>query len=811
MIDTIWLDVRYASRGLRRAPAFTAAAVLTLATGIGLVAALFAIINAVLLDPIVPDQDRAVRVGKLDTGRGGFPYSLALPEFREWQAQTRSFEAVAAIDHAATGPVPIEIDGQVLPATLAPVSADFFSVVHRGQPLLGRWLQPTDEARGADIVAVVSERFWRRVGGGDPAFVGRRLSWAGNRTLVVVGVAPGAVDYPLGTELWAPAATIFDGEAGRFDARNRTFAQFELVGRLRPGVSRDQLSAELTVIHRRVAEAFPDDYQPMAVAVEPLLDSVVGNGRQVLVALSVAAALVFAIAGVNVAALLLMRALGRRPEMAARIALGASHRRLLGQTVTEGLAIGLLGAAGGMLLARALLALAIWIAPADVPRLERAALDPRVVLLSVAAALAWVLVLGTAPAWAHRRLARAPGAGHSARGAVRGTRGLVLFTVAEISAAVIVAIGAGLLVRTFANLQAIERGFESSDLSVVSLLLPEARQRNPRAMAAFYEQLLPEVEALPGVVSASPTHVGPGSGALGLSAPMRFDGQTPEAAKTNPWSTWEPVLPSYFRTLGIPIVRGREFTTGDREGTAPVAVVSESVARQYWPGQEPIGKRLQFVDAAEWPWVTVVGVAADTRYRELTKSWMTVYFPADQFFFFRPASLVVRGQSRNLAAAVLQRVRTIEPGATIQSVTAMDTVLARELARPLTAMSVTGGFALAAILLAAIGVYGVMSYEVRERRREFAVRSAIGATAADLARDVVRRCLMVGSAGGAIGLVAAASLTHTLSSLLYGVSPIDFAVFLTGAAVLFGVVLAAAYFPARRAASLDPVEALRAE
>jgi predicted permease len=464
-----------------------------------------------------------------------------------------------------------------------------------------------------------------------------------------------------------------------------------------------------------------------------------------------------------------------------------------------------------MLLARVLLALAIWIAPADVPRLERAVLDPRVVLLGVAVALAWVLMLGTAPAWAHRRLARAPGGGSSARGAVRGTRGLLLFTVAEISAAIVVAIGAGLLVRTFANLQSIERGFESSGLSVVSLLLPEARQRNPRAMLAFYQQLLPQVEALPGVESASPTHVGPGSGVLGLSAPMLFEGQTPDTARNNPWSTWEPVLPSYFRTLGIPIVQGRAFTTGDREGTAPVAIVSESVARQYWPGQDPIGKRLQFVDTDEWPWVTVVGVAADTRYRELTKSWMTVYFPADQFFFFRPASLVVRGDSANLAAAVLQRVRTIDPGATIQSVTAMDTLLARELARPLTAMSVTSGFALAAMLLAAIGVYGVMSYEVRQRRREFAVRSAIGATAADIARDVVRRSLRVAAAGAAIGLVVAASITRTLRSLLYGVNPIDLAVFLMGAALLFGVVLAAAYFPARRAASLDPIEALRAE
>ena len=222
---------------------------------------------------------------------------------------------------------------------------------------------------------------------------------------------------------------------------------------------------------------------------------------------------------------------------------------------------------------------------------------------------------------------------------------MILFTIAEIAAAVVVAIGAGLLVRTFTHLQAIDRGFNSNNLLVVSLLLPEGRQRDARALLAFYDQLLPRVEALPDVISASPIHMRPGTGTMGLSAPMLFEGQTPAEAKTNPWSTWEPVRPSYFGTLGIPIVRGRGFTAADRRDGAPVAIVSEAVARRYWPGQDPIGKRLQFVPTPEWPWVTVVGVVPDTRYRELTRSWMTVYFPADQFFYFQAASLVVRTAS----------------------------------------------------------------------------------------------------------------------------------------------------------------------
>ena len=812
IMDVLLQDIRYAVRSLWRGGFVAVITILTLGLGIGVVTALFAVINAVLLRPLVSDQERVVRVSKLDAQRGNFPFALSLHEFVAWREQSRSFEVLAAVDHAATGNTAIAIDGQTMAVQLAPVSADFFRVIHRGEPLYGRWLQARDEQPGAEVAAVVSERLWRRAFGGDPAFVGRRLSWAGNRTLRVVGVAPATVDYPLGTDVWAPGATVFDGQAGRFNARNRTFFQFELLGRLAPGVSLDEARAELIVIHGRVAQEFPNDYRQMRVIVEPLLDTVVGDGRRVLLALFAAAGLVFVIAGVNVAALLLMRASARHTEVAIRVALGAGSGRLLRQTVTEGLVLGALGAVSGLIVARALLGAMQWLAPGDMPRIEAAALDLRVLAFCVIAALGWVLALGTVPAWVHRRITRAPRVEHSFRG-VRGTKGLLVFTVAEIAAAVVVAIGAGLLVRTFAHLQAVERGFNSTNLLVVSLLLPESRQRDPRAMLAFYNQLLPQVEGLPGAVSASPIHVGPGTGTLGLSAPMIFDGQTPGEARTNPWSTWEPVLPSYFRTLGIPIVRGRDFTDVDRRDGAPVAIVSESVAQHYWPGQDPLGKRLQFVPTPEWPWVTVVGVAADTRYRELTKSWMTVYFPADQFFYFQATSLVVRATSAPdaLVPLILQRVRTLEPGATIESVAPMNALLARELSRPLTALTVTGIFALIAIVLAAVGVYGVMSYEVRQRRGELAVRSAIGATPADIFRSVMWRSLIVGAAGTAAGLVVATSVTHMLRSLLFEVQPLDPPVFLTGAGILFGVVLIAAYLPARRAAGADPAAALRTE
>ena len=814
MSDALIRDVRYGVRTMSRHRSATTLTVLTLSVGIGVVTALFAVIESVLLQPIVPHQDRVVRVSMLDTARGNFPISLSLPEFDLWRQQTRSFDVLAAVDHAATGNIGVVVSGQVSAVRMSPVAGDFFAIVSRGRPLLGRWLRESDAFPGAEAVAVVSEGFWRRASGGDPAFVGRRLTWGGNRTAVVVGVAPADADYPLDTQIWMPATAVFDGRAGHFDARNPTFAQFELVGRLAPGVSVEQARAELATIHAGVARQFPaGDGNLAQVVVEPILDAVVGNSRPVVLALFAGAVLVFVIAGANVAALLLMRAADRHVEIAIRSALGAGVGRLLRQTLVESLLLGMSGVSGGLVIARVCLDVVLRLAPGEVPRLAQASLDLRVLAFCSVAAAAWVVTLGVAPMWSYRRAILTPDARRSSKGGIRGTRGLQAFTVAQIAAAVLVTIGAGLLVRTVDQLRTIDRGFDSRDLTMIFLLLPDALQRDSPAMVAFYDRLLPQIDALPGVLSASPTHVAPGSGTLGLSAPMRFEGQTVDAAKTNPWATWEPVLPSYFRTLGIRLVSGRSFTDGDTREHAPVAIVSESVAKRYWPGRSAIGQRLQFVATAEWPWVTVVGVAADTRYRDLTNPWMTVYFPANQFFFFQAASLLVRTPlaPEAIVPAVLERIQAIEPGATIQAAASMDTLLTRELARPLTAMMVSSAFALLAVLLAVVGVYGVLTYEVRQRRREIAVRLTVGAAPADICRSILRRSATVGAAGVTIGVAIAMVTTRALQPLLYGVPPLDPVAFVTGGIALMSIALLVSYLPARAAAAVDPAVALRSE
>jgi predicted permease len=801
-------DIRHAWRTLRRNKLSGGVTIFTLALGIGVVTALFAIVDAVLLDPIATNQERLVRIWKLDVARGSLRAQIAYFEFAAWRDQARSFASLAAIQYADAGRAAITVDGQPAAVSFTPVSSNFFATLHHAPPLLGRWLQRIDDQPGAELVAVVSEGFWRRVTGADPAIIGRLFTFNGDRTVRVVGVAPARLDYPIGTDLWVPIPAFFDGKNGRFDANARRTWLFELIGRLADGVSAEQAQAELAVLHRQLAAQFPQDYGVMEIVAQPLVHAMVGGSRQVLWFLFAGAGLVFLIAGVNVAALLLMQTAERRSELAMRIALGANSARLTQQTVTESLLLGGLGSIGAVFVAQSLLRLAQWLATGEVPRIEHASLDTRVLGFAVFAAVVWVLALGTVPIWGYRRFERS-GMFARATTAVHASRGLKIFTLAEVAAAVTIAIGAGLLVRSFVHLQRVDRGFNDQNLAVMSLLLPASHYPDARTRVALYNELLPRLEAIPGVVAASPVHLRPGSGFVGLSAPMRFEGQTPEDARTNPWATWEPTMPSYFKTLGIQIVRGRGISETDIADSAPVAVVSEAVAEQYWPGQDPIGKQLKFI--ADFPWTTVVGVARDMRYRELTKSWLTVYFPARQFFFFAPDSVVVRAESSPTALlpAIRQTIRSVAPAVAVDEVTTMDVLTAKELSGPRTAVAVSTLFALFAIVLAAVGVSAVVAYDVRQRRRELAVRAALGASGRRLVKEVAGRSLAIGTIGLLTGAAMAAAGSRTLGALLYELDPMDPATFAGGTMALLVIVIAASYIPARRAAMTDPATVLR--
>ena len=819
MWDALTLDFRTSLRGLRRSLLISSLTVVTLSLGIGVVTALFAVVDAVVLRPIATDQGRLVRIWGHDAVRGMAQHAISYPEIAAWAKSSRMLEGAAAILYADSSSLAFTIDDQSTPVEVAPVSVEFFDVMQRRPPLLGRWFDTRDKPKGADLVAVASERFWRRISGGDPAFVGRRLERPGGTTsILIVGVAPAALDYPIGTDLWMPIAGFYDAVVTpKWDVENPAFAQFHAIGRLRPGVSGEQLQAELAMLHRQWIAEVPtmreSRMRESQILVQPLLNAQLGDSRLVLLFLFIAAGLVFAIAGVNVAALLLMRASTRRRELAVRVALGASRARLMRQVVAESLLLGLTGGLGGVLIAHLFLALPQRFAAGDIPRIAEAAINFKVLAFCGSAALIWVVTFGTVPSWNRRKFASPAGLGSaemSLRG-VHGTTALSAFTIAQIASAVIVAIAAGLLLRSFGLLQAIDRGYDSSRMAVFRLLLPDARYQTAPARLAYFEDLAARVGSITGVEAVSPVHLEPGTGTTGLSAGLLIEGQTPEDARSNQWATWEPVIPSYFATLGIPITRGRAFTSADRGKSMPVVIVSEAVAERYWPGQDPIGKRLKFI--RDFEWATVVGVVADTRYRELTRAWMTVYFPAAQFFFFGPGWLVVRTSTdpEPLVPAIRQTIRSADSGVAIRSISSMDDLAVKELARPRAALMVASLFALMAIILAAVGVYGVMSYDVSQRRRELAVRSAIGATPRALFRSVVSRSAAIGIVGIAIGLGAAALATRSLRAVLFEISPADPGSFVAGAATLLAIVLLAAYLPARRAATADPVAILRTE
>jgi putative ABC transport system permease protein len=813
-MTSLWRDLTSAARALRRQPLFAGSTILTLGLGLGVVTGFFAIVDAVLLKPIAAHGDTVVRIWKLDPQRSIARYPLSYPELALWGERQQSAQRIAAISYADTHTAALFLGDDSVPVTISPVSADFFPVLHDGPPLLGRWLLPSDDGNRVELAAVASERFWQRVGGGNPAFVGQRLRWPGSsRAMVIVGVAPSSMTYPAGADLWVPIDGYFGTDSGNpnLDLNSRRFANFHFLARLRPGITVDAARTELEVVSRGVVSAYPDDYRPMAINVEPLLEATLGTLRPLTLFLFAGAALVFLAAGGNVAALLIMRAAAQTRDIAVLFALGASRGRILRQTLVESAVLGVGGALTGLVIAHLCVRLAHLVAGAQIPRIEEAAVNGQVLGFCIGAALLWVVTLGAAPVWHRRRVDPGHLTSQLTSRTTRQAAMLRAMVVGQVAVGVIVAAAAVLLLRSFGHLSAIDRGVEVSRLAVIALALPETSYATPASREALFSRLLARLRALPGAIDATTVHLGPGTGQAGLSARMTFEGQQPEDARINPYGTWEPVMPSYFATLGIPITQGRGFTDSDDREAPPVAVVSESVARRYWPGQNPIGRRLQFTP--QFPWTTVVGVVADTRYRELTREWLTVYFPAKQFFFFSPGNVVVRTAvpPATLAGEFRRAISSIEPAAAVRSVDTMDQLMASEVARPRAAAMIGTLFALVAVIVVGIGVYAVFSFEITHRRRELAVHAAVGASPARILGATLRQGLALGAIGTIAGMAAASWLTQFLAAVLFEVAPLDALSFALAAGGLLVIVTLASLAPARRAARVDPAVLLRSE
>ena len=801
-------DLRFALRGFVRRPLAAAVAIATLSLGLASVTVLFAVTEAVILQPIGDDDSRLVRIWKDDVERGGgLLFPISYPEYRVWKDEATGFGALAAINYADGATTAVLVDDEPVTANRVLASAELLDAVG-ARPAYGRLLEAGDDVEGAELVAVVSHRFWRRVSG-DPAFVGQRVSPPGDTPITIVGVLQPDVAYPVDADIWLPLVPALARDSyATLD--NPRAPQFHVVGRLAPGVAVGEARSELAVVHGRLSAAHPDDYPRMPIVATPLADTVVGHVRPTLVLLLAGAALVFLVAGANVALLLLMRAESRRVEMAVRSALGATRGQLVRQTVIEALVLGVAGVGGALFLGRGLLALTRVIDPGQVPRIDEASLSPEVMAFTVVAMTAWVLAFGTAPAW-QTRVTRLRGflAQRSAEPSPGTGRRLQAMAAAQIAFAVVVLVSAGLLTRSLWQLQSIDRGLESDGVVTTRMLLPWQRYRTPDQFRAFYDRAVEAIERLPGVTSAAPFHLPPGTAATGLSSPFQFDGQTPDESATNEWANWEIATPGYFETLGIPILSGRAFARTDTDAAQRVAIVSQSAAARYWPGEEPIGKRVRISPRFEW--ATVVGVAADLRYRELTSNWMTVYYPAPQSFHFDAGNLAIRTERSpaTLLPAVRDAIQAVEPAIPIDTLTPLDDLLGAELARPRLAVRISISFGLVTLALILVGLFGTVSFDARQRRLEMAIRAALGASPYALRRLVAGRGLRIAAAGVVTGLAATALGARALAAVLFGVAPLDPVTLATVCGGLALLALMACWIPARRAASTDPSEMLR--
>ena len=802
----VWQNLCHAARTLRRAPGWTLSVALTLAIGIGLATAVYTIADALLIRPLpVRGPDRVVVLWGVTPNGQTDHFPLLYGDAMEYARQTRALERVAFFSYGGALPVPIDLDAGVVRLSRSLVSGEYFDLLGT-TPALGRPLRAQDDVRGAIPVAVLSYSAWQRVFGGDPAVIGRRMVLHFDGTsYTIVGVMPQALDYPQGVDFWAPVVPN-SGPLGD----QPIYAELNAIGRLRPGVSVSDARLELT---RFFATTKSASWKVRAVA-RSLAEDVVGNVGPAVLAFSAAAALLLVITCINVANLLLVRGFGRVRELAVRSALGAGRRRLVNQLLTESALLALAGGIAGTLLAVAAVKGFVAIAPESTPRLAEIRVGASTVAAAIAVTTLAMLLFAVAPSLTTSRVdlqeALRSGSPQSS-GSPRFRRGAHGLVVGQMGIALLVLCVAGLVGRSLASLQAIPVAFDPERLLVLELALPKSYMGDALAQRRLVEQLAGRVSLIEGVRGVAPVFTPPLARVGGIFGRIAAEGQTPDEEAHNPAVDYELATPGYFPTFGIPLVRGRAFTEDDRDGSLPVAIVSESFAQSYWPGANPIGKRLVFGTLNRF---TVVGVVGDTHYRDLRNPRPRVYLPLRQSPFpFAPTTLVVATNAQHppIVSVLRRTISDVAAGVAVAGATPFETYVGAALAQPRMNALLLGLFAGAAVILAAVGLFGVMATSVRLRARELSVRLALGATPNDLRATVLRPAIAIASIGIALGLGASLATTRALRALLFGVSPADALTLGAASLLLFAVALLAAYIPAARAQRTDPVIALRAD
>ncbi|HSY60039.1 MAG TPA: ABC transporter permease, partial [Terriglobales bacterium] len=815
LMQSLLQDIRYGVRMLTKNASFTAIAVLTLALGIGANTAIFSVVNAELLRPL-PFQDpaRLVRVGMTNSRTGWKSSAVDYPDFDDWRSQNQVFEKMAAYDENH-----FTLTGVAAPAHLngTTVSADMFALLG-ATPEIGRTFLPEEDDPNHYVV-VLNHEFWKQQFGGDPQIIGRVIT-LDNRAYTVVGVMPAGFEFPLQREsssVWITfsADQVSDDNTPPMTKERGTHFM-NVIARLKPGVSLNQAQAAMDVISSGLAKQYPDTDKYFGAQVMSEQDRLTRAIRPALLMLMVAVGLVLLIACVNVANLLLARATTRGREIAIRAALGAGRKRVVRQLLTESFLLAGIAGVLGVMIAAWGSALLVRLSPQGLPRAGEIHTDGWVLAFTVCISVFTGLVFGLAPAI---QITRANLVDALKEGSVSSTAGShrhllrSWLVVVEMALALVLLVSAGLLIRSLVRLQNVNPGFTPQNVLATDVDLPSPKYTNAK-QDQFARELLPKLAALPGVQSVAGVFPLPMSGSE-MRTTVGIEGR-PVAKSDEAHSNLVSITPDYFRTMKIPLLQGRDFTAQDGPDTNPVIIVTESLARQFFPGENPIGKHIRpgiSVDDKPSRMREIVGVVGDVKFKDLADEWYpTSYLPQSQVPI-GSMTIVTRtsGDPSSVARPIAETVRSIDPDLPAFNVKTVEEYLDGTIAIPRFNTLLLGVFAGLALVLTAIGLYGVISYSVAQRTHEIGIRMALGAQPGDMVRLVVGQGLRLGMIGVGAGLVAAFILTHFLSSLLFGVSTTDPVSFLSVVLMLLAVVTLACYIPARRAMRVDPMVALRYE
>jgi putative ABC transport system permease protein len=824
-MNTLWQDLRYALRMLRKHPGFTLIAVVTLALGIGANTAIFSVVNAVLLRPLPYDKpEQLVAIGGTDARNPGVKNSSSYPDFFDWRERNRSFEAIAVYHNATftiTGKdAPAHLSGQV-------VSAELFDLL-RAKPYLGRWFTRADEKIGGEgasnnvsRAAIISYNLWQKRFGANPNVIGRAVT-LDRKQFQIVGVTRPGFQFPIQAdpvEIWVTLA--YDSESSNDSKKpvteRRGYRMLEAVGRLKPDVTLATAQSEMKLLAANLAKEYPDNNTNLSIILFPLHNDLVGDYRKSLLVVFAAVGCVLLIACANVANLLLARATARYREIAVRTALGAGRGRIIRQLLTESLLLSLGGGVLGLLLAWWGMEALIRFVPENLPRLSEIALDRWALGFTFTISLLTGVIFGIAPALQASKIDLTEAMKDGARGSGQSSgraRLRAALIVAEVAIALMLLVGAGLLVQTFIKLQRVDLGFDAHNVLTATVELPEAQYAKPEQKITFYQRLQERVRALPGVTEASAILPLPISG-NDANGGFQIEGRAaPKGEEPTAQMRW--INLDYYRTMKIPLLAGRDFTAQDGLKSTPVVIINQTLAKTYFPNEEPIGKRLELpFGATGTTKFQIVGIVQDVRHQtELGRGYSAeLYMPYAQLPFLGQMSLVVRTQGAPgaLAKAIQNEVTALDREIVLSDVKTMEQYLGNAVSQPRFSALLFGLFAVIALLLAAIGLYSVMAYAVTQRTHEVGIRLALGAQTGGVLRMMIAQGMKLTLIGVAAGLAGSFALTRLMQSLLFGVSPTDPITFVLIATLLLAVALAACWIPARRATKVDPMIALRYE